>query len=103
AAPDTFAVALVHATGSAAHVSRLREQAERQGLELREDGLYRAGSRVPTPAEEDVYRLLGLAFVEPELREDGSEVAAARAGSLPELVTYDDLRGCFHCHTTYSD
>ena len=103
AAPDTFAVALVHATGSAAHVARLREQAERKGLELREDGLYRAGSRVPTPAEEDVYRVLGLAFVEPELREDGAEVDAARAGSLPELVTYDDLRGCFHCHTTYSD
>jgi DNA polymerase (family 10) len=53
--------------------------------------------------EAAVYRALGMAFVEPELREGWGEVEAAAAGTLPRLVEVGDLRGTFHCHTTYSD
>jgi DNA polymerase (family 10) len=50
-----------------------------------------------------VYALLALPYIPPELRETGEEVDWAIAGTLPVLVELDDLRGCFHCHTTYSD
>ena len=53
--------------------------------------------------EEDVYRFLGYDWIPPELREDGGELAAARADALPALVELADLRGDLHTHTTWSD
>ena len=54
-------------------------------------------------SEEEVYERLGYAYIEPELREARGELAAAREGSLPELVEIGDIRGELHCHTTLSD
>jgi DNA polymerase (family 10) len=42
---------------------------------------------VASKTEADVYKKLGLAFVEPEMREDRGEVAAAEKGELPELIS----------------
>ena len=53
--------------------------------------------------EEEVYELLGMQYIEPELREDRGELAAARQGKLPKLVQLDDIRGDLHMHTTASD
>jgi DNA polymerase (family X) len=53
--------------------------------------------------EPEIYARAGCAFVPPELREGRGEVAAARAGTLPRLVEFADLRGVFHCHTDWSD
>ncbi len=53
--------------------------------------------------EEEVYDYLGYAWIPPELRENGGELDAARAGTLPELVELADLRGDLHTHTTWSD
>jgi DNA polymerase (family X) len=53
--------------------------------------------------EAEVYRLLGLDYIEPELRENRGELEAAARGELPSLVTLEDLRGDLHCHTTASD
>jgi DNA polymerase (family 10) len=50
-----------------------------------------------------VYALLGLEYIEPELREDRGELEAAAAGTLPNLIEAADLRGDLHCHTTASD
>jgi DNA polymerase (family 10) len=50
-----------------------------------------------------VYERLGLAYVEPELREANGEIAAAAAGTLPKLVAMEEIRGDLHCHTTISD
>jgi DNA polymerase (family 10) len=50
-----------------------------------------------------VYERLGLAYVEPELREGGGEIAAAAKGELPDLVEIGDIKGDLHCHTTLSD
>jgi DNA polymerase (family X) len=58
---------------------------------------------VALESEESLYGELGLEWIPPELREGWGEVAAAEAGELPVLVEYEDLRGTFHCHTTYSD
>lgn len=86
-APDDFGVTVVRETGSADHVRALGDHL----TQLRVAG------------EAEVYERLGLQFVEPELRETGEEVAVARCGELPALVALTDLRGCFHCHTVYSD
>ena len=50
-----------------------------------------------------MYGLLGLAYIEPELRENRGELEAAAAGTLPALIALGDLRGDLHSHTTASD
>ena len=57
----------------------------------------------PTPDERDVYRLLALPFIEPELREGEHEIRLAKAKKLPRLVQDGDLRGIIHAHTDRSD
>ena len=101
--PDAFAAALLYATGSDAHVAAVVARAEAQGYRLNEFGLWRGEERVPVSDEATLYRVLGLDYIEPELREAGFEVALAAEGGLPTLVALTDLRGCFHCHTSYSD
>ena len=100
--PDTMATALLHATGSTAHVAKLRSVASAAGLALTPEGLFSSGERLPTPDEASLYRALGLAFVPPELREDTGEVEEAARGDL-DLVRGEDLTGFVHCHTTWSD
>jgi DNA polymerase (family 10) len=99
---EHFGAALLLATGSAAHLEGLRELAERKGMTLEPDGLHK-GRSVIAAREEDIYRALGLPFIEPELREGRGEIERALKGKLPKLVTDDDLRGILHCHTDASD
>jgi DNA polymerase (family 10) len=101
--PKRFATALLYATGSAEHLRQLEARAEGMRLRLDSDGLWRGEKRVAARDEKAVYKALELAFIEPELREGWGEVEAAAAGTLPSLVEVGDLRGTFHCHTTYSD
>jgi DNA polymerase (family 10) len=100
---DEFATTLLLQTGSTRHVEGLHALAEEAGLELSTAGLRRSGKKIPTADEAAVYAALGLSFIEPELRETGREIEAAARAELPTLVTYQDLRGCFHSHTSYSD
>src|SRR5215212_5933390 len=97
-----FGAALLHATGSSDHLDQLRNLAARQGMRLEADGLH-DDRRLVAGTEEDIYRALGLPFIEPELREARGEIEQALEGKLPELVTDRDLRGILHCHTDASD
>jgi DNA polymerase (family 10) len=101
--PEEYATTLLFETGSQLHLDRLRELAPSAGLELTAQGLVRASQRVPVQEETSIYEALDLQWIPPELRESGDEVAVARNHALPELISYDSLRGCFHCHTTWSD
>jgi DNA polymerase (family X) len=102
--PEAFGAALAYLTGSKAHNVRLREMAVKRGLKINEYGIFdEANNRLGGEAEEDVYRLLGLPFVAPELREDQGEVEAAIAGTLPHLVELSDIRGDLHVHSRWSD
>jgi DNA polymerase (family 10) len=99
-----FATAWHRQTGSEGHLAKLAVVAEARGLKLDEAGLTRAGRRVAVKEEADLYRELGLPFIEAELREDEGEVEAAVTGTLPtELVRVEDVQGLVHCHTHYSD
>ncbi|WP_431015513.1 helix-hairpin-helix domain-containing protein [Bradyrhizobium pachyrhizi] len=97
-----FGAALLHATGSVAHLEQLRLLAEKKKMHLEGDGLHK-GRSVIASAEEDIYRALGLPFIEPELREGQGEIELALNGKLPRLVTDKDLHGILHCHTDDSD
>jgi DNA polymerase (family 10) len=102
-----FPYALLYFTGSKAHNVALRGRAKEMGLRLNEYGLFQEGTdppkNVPCRDEAAIYKKLGLAYVEPELREDTGEIEAAEAGSLPELIEESDIRGLLHQHTNWSD
>jgi DNA polymerase (family 10) len=103
--PEAFGAALQYFTGSKDHNVRLREMASRRHLRVSEYGVFdeRTGERVAGATEEDVYAALGLPWIPPELRENGGELEAARAGRLPPLVTAAAIRGDLHAHTDWSD
>jgi DNA polymerase (family 10) len=103
--PDQFGNVLQHLTGSKQHNVELREYAVRRGLHVSEYGVEEdeSGTVHRCPTEERVYEVLGLPYIEPELREGRGELQAAIAGELPALVTASDLRGDLHAHTTLSD
>ncbi len=102
---DTFGNLLQHFTGSAAHNVQLRERALARGLSVSENGVAKVeGKKIHLFAEEaGVYELLGLPYIEPELREGRGEIEAGDTGELPDLVAVGDIRGDLHCHTTLSD
>jgi len=97
-----FGAALLFATGSAGHIEQLQALAAEKGLQLDADGLHK-GRTLVAGEEVDIYRALGLPFIDPELREGRGEVELALKGKLPKLVTDQDLRGILHCHTDASD
>lgn len=103
--PQTWGAALQHFTGSKAHNIKLRQRAIDRGLHINEYGVFRVSDdkRIAGKTEEEVYEALGLQWMPPELREDEGEIEAAEAGTIPTLITLDDVRGDFHSHTTYSD
>ncbi len=103
--PESYGNLLQHFTGSKDHNVALREDAVRRGLSVSEYAVteVESGEEHRFVTEEDVYRFLGYAWIPPELREDGGELKAARAGELPALVELRDLRGDLHTHTTWSD
>lgn len=97
-----FGAALLFATGSAAHIEQLRTLAAQKEMRLEADGLHK-GRTLIAGEEAEIYRALGLPFIDPELREGRGEIEAALKGKLPKLVTDQDLRGILHCHTDASD
>ncbi len=102
---DSFGSLLQHFTGSGRHNEALRTTAVKHGLHVSEYGILddATGETERFADEHAVYERLGMAYIEPELREDRGELAAARADELPELIEVGDIRGDLHCHTTASD
>lgn len=103
--PESFGAALAYLTGSKPHNVRIREMAVKLGLKINEYGIFREADdeRLGGAVEEDVYRLVGLPFIRPELREDQGELEAALAGKLPRVVELSDLKGDLHVHSKWSD
>jgi DNA polymerase (family 10) len=103
--PDQFGNLLQHFTGSKAHNVALREAAVRRGLHVSEYGVIDDATGIThrCATEEEVYELLGLPWIPPELREDRGELAFRSAGDVPVLIELGDLRGDLHMHTLASD
>ena len=102
---EEFSAAAHYFTGSKEHNTEVRARAKKQGYKLNEYGLYKGDSDVAVPlaTEKALFEALGLEFIPPELRENTGEIEAAAAHTLPKLIELADIRGTFHCHTTYSD
>ncbi|MBI2608610.1 MAG: DNA polymerase/3'-5' exonuclease PolX [Deltaproteobacteria bacterium] len=100
---EEFPYALQHFSGSKEHNTALRSLAKKKGFKMNEYGLFKGNKNTPCTSEEDIYKKLGLSFIPPELRENMGEIEAALKGTLPELVSFKDIKGVFHVHTDMSD
>jgi len=101
---EQYGSLLQHFTGSKEHNVHLRQIALERGLSFSEKGFQQHdGSLVLCPDEQDVYAMLDLPWIPPELREDQGEFEAARQGRLPHLIELGDIRGDLHTHSRWSD
>jgi len=100
---NSYGAALVYFTGSKAHNIALRAKGLKRGLKINEYGVFKAGRRLVGATEADVYSKLGMAYVEPELRENQGEIEAAIEDTLPNLIRLADVKGDLHVHTEASD
>ncbi len=102
----SFGAALQYFTGSKEHNVALRSRARKLGMTVNEYGV----AKIDSPeqllcgsTEEELYAILGLKWIAPELREGRHELAWAEQGEFPELVQLADIVGDLHMHTTESD
>jgi len=100
---DEYPAALLYFTGSKYHNVRLRQIAKDKGYKLNEYGVFEGEERLAADSEQEIYKLLDLKYMEPEIREDQGEIEASQNDELPELITLDDIKADFHVHSNYSD
>jgi DNA polymerase (family 10) len=98
---ESFGSALQYFTGSKEHNVATRRIAISKGLKLNEYGVYRGSKQIAGKTEEEVYRAIGLPYIEPEMREDTGEIQAALEGKLPKIIGYKDIKGDLHCHSDW--
>ena len=103
--PESFGAALQYFTGSKEHNIQIRNIAMKMGLKINEYGVFRKDTEeyIAGRTEEEVYKAIGLDYIEPELRENRGEIELAQRGKLPEIVKYEEVKGDFHIHSTWSD
>ena len=107
--PESFGAALQYFTGNKDHNIVLRKIAQDKKLKLNEYGVYRGKKQIAGKTEQDVYKILGLEWMEPELRENTGEIEAAlqqaqgKSDGLPKLVEYQDIKGDLQMHSEWSD
>ncbi len=99
----SFGSALMYFTGSKETNVELRRIAIKNELKLNEYGLFRGEEWVSGVTEQEVFRELGMDYIEPELRENRGEVEAALIGKLPALIGYDEIKGDLQMHSKWSD
>ncbi|MDD1700893.1 MAG: DNA polymerase/3'-5' exonuclease PolX [Methanoregula sp.] len=101
---DQYWTALQYFTGSKAHNIAMRRRALDRNWRLNEYGVTDlfTGKKLHGQTEQDLYRMLDLRYIEPEMREDRGEIEAAINGTLPEIVPYDAVKGDLHVHSSWS-
>ncbi|MBI2075803.1 MAG: DNA polymerase/3'-5' exonuclease PolX [Candidatus Aenigmarchaeota archaeon] len=99
----SYGAALNYFTGSKDHNISLRRIAVEKGLKLSEYGLFKKQKFVGGRTEEEVYKILGLRYIEPEIRENTGEIEASKKGALPKLIGYSDLKGDLQTQTSWTD
>jgi DNA polymerase (family 10) len=101
----SFGSALQYFTGSKEHNIRLRAMALEKNWKLSEYGLFDKGTdeKIAGENEEEIYKALGLSYIEPEFRENRGEIEASLKGELPHLIEHGEVKGDLHVHTTWSD
>jgi DNA polymerase (family 10) len=100
---DSYGAALQYFTGSKGHNIHLRGIAKAKGIKINEYGVFKGEKKIGGKEEKDVYKVLGMAWIEPELREDRGEIEASQKGRLPKLVEESEIKGDLHIHSKWSD
>jgi DNA polymerase (family 10) len=100
---DSYGAALQYFTGSKGHNIHLRGIAKAEGIKINEYGIFKGEKKIGGKEEKDVYRALGMDWIEPELREDRGEIEAAQKGNLPKLIQEPEIKGDLHVHSKWSD
>ncbi|MCG0274541.1 MAG: DNA polymerase/3'-5' exonuclease PolX [Thermosediminibacteraceae bacterium] len=103
--PRSFWIALHYYTGSREHNAKLFEIAQKKGLEFDESCVVKkeSGELFYPESEEEIYGLLKMPFIIPELRENKGEIEAALEDKLPNSIEVGDIRGDLHIHSNWSD
>ncbi len=99
----SWGAALHYFTGSKTHNIAVRLMGVKRGLKVNEYGVYKGARMIAGRTEEQIYKLFGMPYIEPELREDRGELQAALKDRLPRLVERRDLKGDLHSHTKATD
>ena len=99
----SYGAALHYFTGSKAHNIAVRTLGVKKGIKINEYGVFKRKSRIAGKSEEEVFKQVGLPYIEPELRENWGEIEAAQKGRLPHLITRKDIHGDLHVHTKETD
>ncbi|MBI2624862.1 MAG: DNA polymerase/3'-5' exonuclease PolX [Candidatus Nealsonbacteria bacterium] len=103
----SYGAGLQYFTGSKEHNIATRRIAIEKGLKLSEYGVFRGNKTIAAKTEEDVYKALGMLYIEPELREDNGEIEAAlrqaqgKLPGLPKIIEYGEIRGDLHVHSSW--
>ncbi len=100
---SSFGAALQYFTGSKTHTIALRNMALDMGIKMNEYGVFKKDMLLASKEEIEVYKSIGLSYIEPELRENRGEIEAAAKNALPKLITLQDIKGDLHMHSTFSD
>jgi len=100
---DSYGAALQYFTGSKGHNIHLRGIAKAKGIKINEYGAFKGEKKIAGKEEEDIYRSLGMDWIEPELREDRGEIEGAQKGRLPKLLQESEIKGDLHVHSKWSD
>ncbi|MGB5368467.1 MAG: DNA polymerase/3'-5' exonuclease PolX [Polyangiales bacterium] len=102
-AQASYGAALYYFTGSKAHNIAVRTIAVKKKLKINEYGVFKGEHRVAGKTENELFKAVGLRYIEPELRENRGEIEAAKKNRLPRLVSVSDIRGDLHAHTNATD
>jgi len=101
---DVFGAALHYFTGSKAHNIKIREMAKKKGLKISEYGVFKLSKVIAGKTEEEVFKSVGLPYIEPELRKGENEIEfALKNKKMPKLIELDDIKGDLHLHSKWSD
>jgi DNA polymerase (family 10) len=99
----SYGSALMYFTGSKTHNIAIRKIATKQNWKINEYGVFENNKRIAGKTEEEIYKLLDLPYIPPELRENRGEIEAAQNNKLPDLIEVKDIKGDLHTHTNLTD
>jgi len=97
----SYGAALQYFTGNKEHNIITRKIAIDKGLKLSEYGVFRGKNMIAGKTEEEVYKAIGLSYIEPELRENEGEIEANLNKKLPKIIELKDIKGDLHCHSDW--
>lgn len=102
--PQSFVAAWFYNTASQNHRRELEKIAKARGYLFSREGFKQGENLTRKPqSEEEIYELLDLAYIPPEIREGRGEIKQAKTGQQIKLVQIENIRGDLHVHTDWSD